>query len=85
MSENSSATPAGWADPDDAPELDDAWFEQADHLKGPALVRRGRPRSSNPKQAITLRLDADLLAFYRATGPGWQTRINAELRKAAGL
>ena len=85
MSENRSATPAAWADPDDAPELGDAWFEQADQFKGPALVRRGRPRSDNPKQAITLRLDADLLAFYRATGAGWQTRINAELRKAAGL
>ena len=47
--------------------------------------RRGRPRMANPKQAIKLRLDADVLAHFRATGPGWQTRINAALRKVARI
>jgi len=47
--------------------------------------RRGRPRLADPKQAVKLRLDADRLAHFRATGPGWQTRMNAALRKAAGL
>ena len=47
--------------------------------------RRGRPRMANPKQAVKLRLDADLLAHFRATGPGWQTRINAALRKIARI
>jgi uncharacterized protein (DUF4415 family) len=47
--------------------------------------RRGRPRMANPKQAVKLRLDADLLAHFRATGPGWQTRINAALRKVARI
>ena len=46
---------------------------------------RGRPRMANPKQAIKLRLDAAVLAHFRATGPGWQTRINAALRKAARI
>src|SRR5689334_18078083 len=49
------------------------------------LDRRGRPRMANPKQAVKLRLDADLLAHFRATGPGWQTRINAALRKIARI
>ena len=36
------------------------------------------------KEAITLRIDQDVLAFFQADGPGWQERINAALRKAAG-
>jgi uncharacterized protein (DUF4415 family) len=45
----------------------------------------GRPRLANPKQAIKLRLDPDVIAHFRETGPGWQTRINEVLRKAAKL
>ena len=40
---------------------------------------------ANPKQAVKLRLDADLLAHFRASGPGWQARINATLRKASRI
>jgi uncharacterized protein (DUF4415 family) len=47
--------------------------------------RRGRPALAAPKQQVTLRLDADVLDSYRAEGPGWQSRINATLRKARGL
>src|SRR4051794_23201105 len=46
--------------------------------------RRGRPRVPAPKQQITLRLDPDVIEKFRATGPGWQGRINDALRKAAG-
>jgi uncharacterized protein (DUF4415 family) len=67
------------------PELDDAWFEEADAFVGTRLVRRGRPRSSNPKQPVSLRLDSDVLEWFRNQGSGWQTRINDELRKVAGL
>lgn len=45
----------------------------------------GRPKADNPKTAISIRLDADVVAHFRATGDGWQSRINAALRKAAGL
>jgi len=45
----------------------------------------GRPRSETPKQQVTLRLDADLLEHWRAQGPGWQSGINAALRRASGL
>lgn len=45
----------------------------------------GRPKSDAPKQQVTLRLDADLLEHWRAQGPGWQSGINAALRRASGL
>jgi uncharacterized protein (DUF4415 family) len=47
-------------------------------------LRGGRPPGSN-KRSVSLRLDLDVLEKFRATGPGWQTRINEALRKAAGL
>lgn len=49
------------------------------------MQRRGRPKLEKPKQAIKLRLDADVIEAYRQTGDGWQTRINADLRKARKL
>ena len=51
-------------------------------------ARRGRPvgsRKADAKVAVKLRLDPDLVAALRATGEGWQTRINADLRKARKL
>lgn len=46
---------------------------------------RGRPSVENPKKQVTLRLDGDVIETFRASGPGWQSRMNAALRKAAGL
>ena len=75
-----------WIDPDDAPELTTEWFAMADMFDGDRLIRRGgRPKKVAPKQAVNIRLDPDVLARFRADGPGWQSRINAALRKAAGL
>jgi uncharacterized protein (DUF4415 family) len=48
--------------------------------EGPNLVRRGRPKVARPKTQITLRLDSDVVAGLRSTGPGWQTRANAALK-----
>jgi len=76
---------AAWVDVDDAPELMDKFFDRAEIRKGGRVVRRGRPPLPSPKQAVKLRLDADVLAAYRKTGAGWQTRINADLRKARKL
>jgi uncharacterized protein (DUF4415 family) len=51
-----------------------------------ALVRRHRgPQKRPTKRQITLRLDPDVIAHFRARGKGWQVRINAALRKAAGI
>jgi uncharacterized protein (DUF4415 family) len=51
-----------------------------------AEIRRnpgGRPKSPSPKLAVSLRLDRSVIAHFKAGGPGWQTRINAALRKIA--
>lgn len=47
-----------------------------------AVVNKGgRPRSANPKKLISLRLPADVIERWKATGPGWQTRIAERLSK----
>jgi|SRR5665213_2351594 len=75
----------GPQDYEEIPELTDDWFKRADLYEGGRLIRRGRPPSANPKKSTSLRLDADVLAYYRRSGRGWQSRINAALRKAAKL
>lgn len=59
-------------------------------LLGEVLERTGRRRLGRPplphtKRSVHLRLDQQVVDFFVAGGPGWQTRINAALRKAAGL
>jgi len=49
-----------------------------------AVVHRGLPLPKR-KEQIALRVDADVLARYRALGKGWQTHMNAVLRQAAPL
>lgn len=74
----------------DAPEATDEQLAQARPFTEafPALadaMRRnmgGRPRAKNPKVAVSLRLDPDVLERFKATGPGWQSRMNAALREA---
>lgn len=41
--------------------------------------KRGRPKSSTNKEHVNVRLDTEVLAQFRASGPGWQTRMNAAL------
>ena len=75
-----------WVDPDDAPELDDDFFDRAEIREGDKIIRRGRPPLGLvAKKSVTLRLDDDVIAAYRETGAGWQSRINADLRKARKL
>jgi len=48
-----------------------------------ATVRKGgRPVSANPRRLITIRLPSDVIAKWRSTGPGWQTRMAERLSKA---
>ena len=75
----------GPKDYEEIPELTDEWFRRADVYEGGKLIRRGRPLSSDPKHPVSLRLDPDVLAHFRRGGRGWQSRINAVLRKAAKL
>jgi uncharacterized protein (DUF4415 family) len=79
--------PTSWIDPDDAPDLSTPeWrtkFAAAPLREGLKIVRRGRPALATPKQAVSLRLDPDVIAYFKAGGPGWQTRINERLRQVA--
>lgn len=63
------------AEYEELPELDEAMLARS------VLNRGGRPRSSNPRKLITLRLPADVIARWRATGPGWQTRMAQRLER----
>ena len=80
------------SDPD-APEATDAQLAQAKPFSEafPALAETmrknvgGRPKAENPKVAVSLRLDPEVVSRFKAEGPGWQTRMNEALRQAAGL
>ena len=61
-------------------------YEELPELTGEMLARAtinkgGRPISSNPRQLSSLRLPADVIAHWKATGPGWQTRMAERLSK----
>ncbi|MBI0475436.1 hypothetical protein D9601_08745 [Sphingomonas sp. MA1305] len=99
MSVNKPDSAIGSLDPaDDAPEWTEAMFDTAEIAIGGTVIRpargflgpngvvRGRPPlGAAAKQQVTLRLDPDVIERFRADGPGWQARMNAALRKAAGL
>ncbi|MFW2829862.1 BrnA antitoxin family protein [Sphingomonas sp. ID0503] len=81
------------ADFDDNPEWTDetsAKARPADQVHPAHVVAaltkrpRGRPAGSD-KERITIRLDHDVLERFRASGPGWQSRMNEALRKAVGV
>jgi uncharacterized protein (DUF4415 family) len=79
MNANKHVSKPTWSDPDDAPELTDAWFAQACLYQGEQLVRRGRPKAAVTKVHTGIRLDADILAAFKSQGPRWQSRMNAAL------
>ena len=81
MSVKSKGSRRIWRDPDDVPEITDKWIAEADLYRGKKLVRRGRPAGSGQKTQTTLRISKDVLEFFRATGPGWQTRMDNALKR----
>ena len=81
MPRKNTATVSAWDDPDAAPEMTAAMFERAEIRNAGKLIRRGRPTLVAPKQMVSLRVDADVLAKLRAMGPGWQGRVNQVLRE----
>ena len=72
--EDAAITAAAMADPDARP------FTDAEREEVKPLVRRGRPLGSGSKTQVTLRLDVEVLEKFRASGDGWQTRINEALK-----
>ena len=92
MDANKNISPPDWDDDDlpewTADEWDRAEFSIGDRIIRPAqgtLTRRGRPKLDNPKRQVTIRLDDAVIEGFRAQGAGWQSRVNAELRKALGI
>ena len=83
MTENKKVSTSVLNPDDDAPELDDDWFDRADLYKGTVLIRRGRPLGSGTRELVSLRIDKQALAAFKATGPGWQVRINDVLKRSA--
>lgn len=76
---------AEMTDEEDA-RLTEAALADADNTPlDPARRRPGRPPAAAAKQLVSLRLDRDVVAALRASGEGWQTRVNDTLRKTMGL
>ena len=74
--ENKLIVTAAKADPDAQPLT-------AKQLKAmvPMRALRGRPKSANPKQLVSVRYSAEVLEYFKATGEGWQTRMDGVLRQ----
>jgi uncharacterized protein (DUF4415 family) len=70
-----------WRDPDDAPVITGEWVAGADLYDGKKLVRRGRPAGTAKKTQTTVRISNEVLTFFRASGRGWQTRMDEALKK----
>ena len=74
--ENKLIVAAAKADPDAQPLT-------ARQLKAmvPLRALRGRPKSPNPKQLVSVRYSPEVLEYFKATGEGWQTRMDGVLRQ----
>lgn len=72
--EDAAITAAAMSDPDALPYTDAEWAAVKPVLK------RGRPLAAMTKERITIRLSPEVLDRFRATGPGWQTRVDAALK-----
>jgi len=74
--ENKLIVAAAKADPDAQPLT-------AKQLKAmvPMRALRGRPKSANPKQLVSVRYSPEVLEYFKATGEGWQTRMDGVLRQ----
>lgn len=76
------------ADPDDEEATDEElarakpFKEALPELYASIQRARGRPTVATPKRPVTIRLDAEVVEKFKATGKGWQSRINEALKKA---
>lgn len=91
MTAKSKNTPTAWVDPDDAPELGDDFFSKATPMIAGSPVtgeeyatavkkRMGRPPVAVKRPTLNMRIDPDVLEALKASGRGWQTRVNDLLR-----
>jgi uncharacterized protein (DUF4415 family) len=70
--------------PTDARQAAEAAFKAATTKPPEPIPAAKAPSIPGAKEMVSLRIDRDVLDFFQADGPGWQDRINAALRKAAG-
>ena len=70
-------------DPNDA-EATRAFFAKADLIRHGKVVRRGKrgPQKAPTKKLVSLRLSPEVVEHFKATGPGWQTRIDGALMES---
>ena len=73
--EDAAITAAAMTDPDALPFTDEQWASVKPRL------RMGRPKAELTKERITIRLSRDVVTQFRATGQGWQTRMDSALRQ----
>jgi uncharacterized protein (DUF4415 family) len=73
--EDAAITAAAMTDDDNLPYSDAEWETVRPKL------RRGRPASAVTKERITIRLSPDVVQRFRASGDGWQTRVDSALRE----
>ena len=67
---------------DEPPEITESWVTEADQRRGTKLVRRGWPKLLNPRCLMSLRLPPNVIASWKASGPGWQTRMAQVLERS---
>ncbi len=75
MNANKNFMDTDWIDEDDAPELTDAFFEQADEYNNGVLIKR----AVASKEIVNV--DSDIIAIFKATGENWQAKMNEVLRE----
>ena len=73
--DDAATTAAALSDPDAMPFTDEEWE------KAKPSIRLGRPKAAVTKERITIRLSRDVVTRFRATGDGWQTRMDSALRQ----
>ncbi len=58
-----------------------AWLDQADLIRKGKIIRRGKrgPQKAPTKKLVSLRLSPEVIDHFKASGPGWQTRIDITL------
>lgn len=89
MKKKPNAPKSTWRDPDDAPAWTEEQLARAQLADGEKILRpdsgtlmrpRGRPKKGNPKELVRIRLSPEVVRHFRATGKGWQTRIDEALK-----
>jgi len=76
LEEDWEITNAANADPDATPLTEEQMGQMV-----PLKALRGRPRLANRKQLVSIRYSSEVLDYFRSSGAGWQSRMDAVLRE----